>query len=229
MVFYVQDEMSNRGFRGEEIGLAKTELFQKLGKKIGFRTCASINGPRELAESRHLNITIPNNSVPINEENIKTIKDNGSEFWIYNIGSNRFTFGYYLAKARPKGRLQWAFSAGYSPLTQIPSIPSLAAVSYSAMFDSNLALSKRWDVETMRQGIIDYRYFLSLKKQLELNRQTKNEKMKNAILKADGLLKKIMDAIDIGALDGNAMWSEETCQRLRWRMALAIKEINDAK
>ncbi|OGV52782.1 MAG: hypothetical protein A2017_11635 [Lentisphaerae bacterium GWF2_44_16] len=232
IIFYVQDEMANYGTRGGKMAKARAELFQKLGKKIGFRTCASMNGAVELPEIPYLNISIPNGALPLSEKNIKYMKDNGSEFWIYNIGANRYTFGYYLTKAQAKGRLQWSFSAASRYLDQIPTLPSLGSIVYTTVFDGNLNISKRWDVENMRQGIIDYKYFLTMKKLVDKNKKSSSPKMKEAVARAEKLMAKMFEGIDLETIDKRTslgIWNETTCQRLRWKIASSIKEMNDAE
>lgn len=232
IIFYVQDEMGNYGTRGGKMAKARAEMFQKMGKKIGFRTCASMNGAVELPQVPYLSISIPNGALPLSEENIKYIKDSGSEFWIYNIAATRYTFGYYLTKAQPKGRLQWSFSAASRYLDQIPTLPSLGSIVYTTVFDGNLNISKRWDVENMRQGIIDYRYFLTMKKLMDKNKNSSNQKMKSAIANAEKLMGKMFDGIDLQTIDKRTslgIWNETTCQRLRWKIASSIKEMNDAE
>ncbi len=230
IIFYDQDEMANHGVWGGRLALERAKFFRKLSKKVGFRTCASMNGPVELPEIPYLDISIPNGALPINEENIKKMRDAGSEYWIYNIGRKRFTMGFYLTKDNPKGRLQWSFYGASSYLSQIPTLPSLGSITFSLMWDSKLNPSRRLDVEDLRQGIMDYRYFITLKDLTEKNGKSQKAKMQEAVKNAKELMEMIRGGIstEIGKAR-SGIWSNMTCQRLRWRIAMAIKEIKDAE
>lgn len=230
VIFYIQDELANYGIWGGRLGTARAKFFKKLGKEVGFRTCASMNGPVEIPEIPYLDISIPNGALPITEANVKMIREKGSEYWIYNIGRKRFTMGYYLTKDYPKGRLQWSFYGASRYLSQIPTLPSLGSITFAMMWDSKLNPSRRFDVEQMRQGIMDYRYFITLKELVEKHKSVKDEALKNAVKKGADLMKMIRDGIntEIGKAR-YGIWSSITCQRLRWRIATAIKEIKDAE
>jgi hypothetical protein len=230
VIFYIQDELANHGIWGGRLGVARAKFFQKLGKEVGFRTCASMNGPVEIPEIPYLNISIPNGALPITEENVKMIREKGSEYWIYNIGRKRFTMGYYLTKDYPKGRLQWSFYGASRYVSQIPMLPSLGSITFAMMWDSKLNPSRRLDVEQMRQGVMDYRYFMTLKGLVEKNKAAKNEALQKAVKKGADLMKMIRGGIntEIGKAK-YGIWSSITCQRLRWRIATAIKEIKDAE
>jgi hypothetical protein len=230
ILFYVQDEMNNHGIWGGRLALARAKFFRALSKKVGFRTCASMNGPVEIPEIPWLDIAIPNGSLPINDENVAKIKKAGTEYWIYNIGSTRYTFGYYLTKDNPKGRLQWSFYGCHNYLAQVPCLPSLGSIVYSTMWNSKLIPARRLNVENIRQGIMDYRYCLTLRDLVSKHSGTKNAKLAAAVKKGSALLKMITDGIDSAIGKANTgIWSRRTCQRLRWRLAKAIMEVKNAE
>jgi hypothetical protein len=230
IIFYDQDEMANHGIWGGRLALERAKFFRKLSKEIGFRTCASMNGPVELPELPYLDIAIPNGSFPLNAKNVRQIRKDGCEYWIYNIGSKRYTFGFYLSKDLPKGRLQWAFYGTHNYLGQIPCLPSLGSIVYATMWDSNLNPSRRLDVEGIRQGIMDYRYFMTLQKLVKKHQNTKNAPLAKAVQQGNELLKMISGGVEAEiAKPGVRIWSQTTCQRLRWRLASAIMEMQNAE
>jgi hypothetical protein len=98
------------------------------------------------------------------------------------------------------------------------------------MWSSKLDPSRRADVEKMRQGILDYRYFITLKELVKKHKSSQNKKLRKAAQKGAGLMKMIRGGIKTEIGKGNhGVWSDITCQRLRWRIATAIKEIKDAE
>jgi hypothetical protein len=235
ILMYVQDEMGNYGTNGGKMAAERAKLFRQVADKVGFRTCASMLGPVEHEQVPFLHISIPNGGFPINEENLKMIRDKGSELWFYNIGANRFTYGYYMYKTKAKGRLQWSFGGPHRYLSQAPFVPSLGSFVYTTVFDSELNLARRWDVEQMRRGIQDYYYCLTLDKTIAENENSADPKVAAAVEKAKALREYLLNGIQVSLEhEGESfvkagLWSDQTCQRLRWRLAMAIEGILSAK
>ncbi len=233
IIFYVQDEMANHGMRGGRMALARAKLFRKVADKVGFRTCASMNGPVEIPTVPYLDIAIPNGGLPITEENIAYIRKSGTELWFYNIGSNRFSFGYYLAGTRPKGRLQWSFGGSSRYVNHVAGLPSISDVRYTLHWDSKLQPGRRANVEEMRQGILDYRYFRTLERLMARNARSPAASVRKAVGNAERLRDCILGGVTVRNRHSSedfvaGVWSARTCQRLRWRIALAIMELQDA-
>ncbi|NOY80358.1 MAG: hypothetical protein GXP31_05055 [Kiritimatiellaeota bacterium] len=232
IVFYIQDEMANHGTRGGRMALARAKLFRKVADRVGFRTCASMNGPVEIPTIPYLDIAIPNGALPISEENIAYIRRSGAELWFYNIGSNRFSFGYYLAKTRPKGRLQWSFGGSSRYVNQVAGLPSVSDVRYTLHWDSKLRPGRRNNIEEMRQGILDYRYFRTLDRLIAENSRSSAPSVRRAVEKAKKLRDYILDGVKVRNRHSGedfvaGVWSSRTCQRLRWRIALAVMDLLD--
>jgi len=178
-----------------------------------------------------LDIAIPNGSFPVDEPTVKKIREAGCDLWFYNIGSNRFTYGYYLMKTRPRGRLQWNFGTTHGFAGQTPSLPSLGSTCYASFWNSSLEIGRRADVEQMRQGILDYRYLLTLDNLLNKKRDAVNPNLRAALDKGQQLRTQILDGIhvDIKHYAEAGFWSDTTCHRLRWRIAQSIQEISNAE
>ncbi len=232
VIFYMSDELSNRGVIGGKFGKELAFIYRKIADKVGFRICASMNGFPEHQMLPYLDIAIINRAFPITEETLKEIKNAGCELWFYNIGANRFTYGFYLVKSRPKGRLQWSFGPSCGYVNQIPFLPSLGVgQKFALILDSDLNLGRRIDVEKMRQGIIDYRYYITLESLVKENKGFSNKKLIKAIEKAEKLLSMISDNIkvEIKYYEKVGPWSGEVCERLRWMIASCIIEVVNAK
>jgi hypothetical protein len=234
IIFYVQDEMANHGTRGGRMAAERARLFRKAADEIGFRTCASMNGPVEIPSLPYLDIAIPNGALPITEENLQLIRDKGCDLWFYNIGSTRFTFGYYLNKTHPKGRLQWSFGNTSRYLDQVPGLPSLANIVYTLHWNADFQPARRYNVEDMRQGILDYRYLTTLQALIERHEKASSPQMREAVNSARDLSDMIVNGVKIrnehsGEDFVSGVWSPRTCQRLRWRIVMAIQAIRDAE
>jgi len=231
VIFYVSDELNNYGLRGGQFGEKLAAAYRTISDKVGFRICASMNGPAEHGMLPYLHMAIPNGAFPVNEEALAGIRKAGCDLWFYNIGSNRFTEGYFIAKTRPKGRLQWAFGPCSRYFENVPSLPSLGHLGYSLILDSNFTVGKRHDVEELRQGILDYRYFITLEKLVRENASAADPALAKAVEKGRKLMDYVLGGIkvDLKHYSRVGMWTPKTCQRIRWMLASAIQEIDDAK
>jgi hypothetical protein len=234
IIFYIQDEMANHGVRGGKMAVERARLYRRAADKIGFRTCASMNGPVEIPSIPYLDIAIPNGALPITEENLEKIRRAGCELWFYNIGATRFTFGYYLNRTRPKGRLQWSFGNTSRYLDQVPGLPSLGSITYALHWNGEFQPARRYNVEEIRQGILDYRYLRTLEILLDNAAATpKDAALREALKNGRALRDFIVDGVKIrnehsGEDFVAGIWSPRTCERLRWRVALAIEAIRKA-
>lgn len=231
IIFYVSDELSFLGKRGGRFGKELASIYRKIADKIGFRTCASMIGEPEYEMLPYLDIAIIHYNFPITENILEKIKKAGCELWFYNVGAHRFSYGFYLVKARPKGCLQWAFGQAFRYFDQIPSLPSLGNSVYALVLDSRLNIGKRCNIEDIRQGIIDYRYYITLESLVKENKGSSNEKLVKAIEKAEKLLSEIEDNInlDMRHYVKEGPWKAEICQKYRSMLASAIMEVLNAK
>jgi hypothetical protein len=232
IIFYVQDEMANHGANGGRMATERARLFRKVADRVGFRTCASMNGPVEIPALPYLHIAIPNGALPVTEENLALIQEKGSDLWFYNIGSNRYSYGYYLNRTRPKGRLQWSFGGNSRFANQVAGLPSFSSVSYTAHYDEDGRAARRQNIEEMRQGILDYRYFRTLERLIDTH--AKDPARKQAVAEGRKLREFILGGVRIrnqhsGEDFTSGVWSARTCQRLRWRVGLAIQALETAK
>ncbi|MFH0796373.1 MAG: hypothetical protein V2A65_04865 [Candidatus Omnitrophota bacterium] len=230
VLFYTSDEMSNAGEKGGKWGAVTARMYREIADQVGFRTIASMNGEPECRMLPYLDIAAINSAFPITEETIKKVKNAGCELWFYNLGADRFSYGYYLTKARPKGRMQWINTGAFSYLKGTPNLPSLGPLPYNRVFDSALNPGRLTEVEDIRQGIMDYRYYITLERLVREN-NTADGEPGIAVAKGKALLDRIAGNVnvDIKHYWEAGYWDNATCQRLRWMLATAIEEIYDAK
>jgi hypothetical protein len=104
VLFYISDELSNQGEKGGELGRKLVEATRGVA---GARIIASLNGPPESRMLPGLDIAMPNHAFPITEATIADIRRNRCEFWVYNIGNSRITWGLFLWRVGATGRFQW--------------------------------------------------------------------------------------------------------------------------
>lgn len=232
ILFYNHDELGSLGLRGAKYGVEFDKIIRPISRKVGFRTCASLNGTDESQAVPYLDIAAINSGYSYSEQSFEYIRSTGCELWYYNGGATRFNFGYFLVKHKPKGRLQWDYGYGpHMPFLQIQSLPTMGFLDWAAVLNSEFDLAIRYSVEECRQGIVDYRYYITLENLVRENKDSKKEKMANAVVKAEKLLNKIKDGIktDILYYSHAGPWTIQTCQRLRWAIANAIMEVQNAK
>jgi hypothetical protein len=104
VIYYLSDELSNRGKEAAEQGRRFVELTRDM---MGIRTIASMNGPPESVLLPGLKIAMPNHAYPINDVTVAEVRKNGDDLWIYNTGNSRVMWGLYLWRMGAKGRFQW--------------------------------------------------------------------------------------------------------------------------
>lgn len=223
VLFYISDELSNQGERGGRFGEALASVYRGMADDIGFRTMASMNGPGERRMFPYLDISAIhagaiNSPNPLTAAVLEEIQEAGSELWFYNAGNNRFAFGYYMVRTGAKGRLQWAYGQHSTFVSQVPFLPSVGSLEHAFIIDSNLRHGRRTNIEGLRQGIVDYRYFRTLERLLD-----ENDIGEKARAGGERVLARIYDGVRIEGI--REPWSDDVCERLRWMMALAIMEI----
>lgn len=233
LLIYISDELSNYGMEGGKFGKELASIYKKLGDKIGFKLFATMNGIPEHQMLPYLDYAVVNFDFPITDQTIEEIRKAGCKFCVYNIGTNRFSYGYYLKRIKPVMRLQWNFGPEHSVFYNFPCYPSLGHIQYSLVLDSNLEFGKRKDVIDALEGIIDYRYFTTLEKLIEKYRNTNNQKLKETIKKAEDFLNYIVSSInpDMRYYYTEKMpWSDDACEKIRWQIANYIIEVlNETK
>ena len=228
IAIYISDELSNRGLEGGKFGEQLASLYKESVKGTKLKLLASMNGIPEHLMIPYLDYPTINYEFPITEETIDKIKKAGGKLCFYNIGNNRFSYGYYIFKTHPFGRLQWNFGPEHDVFYNIPCLPTLGHLRYSLILDSDLEMGKRMDVVSVAEGIIDYRYCLTLKNLIDKNKDTDDKKLKETINKAEDFLNYITNSIKTDMryyAKETEPWSDETCEKIRLMIANYIKEI----
>jgi len=228
IAIYISDELSNRGLEGGKFGEQLASLYKESVKGTKLKLLASMNGIPEHLMIPYLDYPTINYEFPITEETIDKIKKAGGKLCFYNIGNNRFSYGFYIFKTHPFGRLQWNFGPEHDVFYNIPCLPTLGHLRYSLILDSDLEMGKRMDVVSVAEGIIDYRYCLTLKNLIDKNKDTDDKKLKETINKAEDFLNYITNSIKTDMryyAKETEPWSDETCEKIRLMIANYIKEI----
>jgi len=228
IAIYISDELSNHGLEGGKFGEQLASLYKESVKGTKLKLLASMNGIPEHLMIPYLDYPTINYDFPITEETIDKIKKAGGKLCFYNIGNNRFSYGYYIFKTHPFGRLQWNFGPEHNVFYNIPCLPTLGHLRYSLILDSDLEMGKRMDVVSVAEGIIDYRYCLTLKNLIDKNKDTDDKKLKETINKAEDFLNYITNSIKTDIryyAKETEPWSDETCEKIRLMIANYIKEI----
>ena len=137
---------------------------------------SSVNRPRDVVSVHDLDIIMYNAGVPINESTIKAAHDAGCQLWFQNIGGTRFNEGLYLLRTGAMGRRQWVMNCylgnPYSDFEYAPWTQRLFQNSQSLLYPSKDGTLPTVGLERMREGVDDYRYFLTLKRLIERAEKT---------------------------------------------------------
>ncbi|MBI3919884.1 MAG: hypothetical protein HY318_00600, partial [Armatimonadetes bacterium] len=228
IIYYASDELSNYGSRGGEWGKRHLELLREIKKQVpdGFRVCASMNGRPEAPMLPLLDIAIPNGSFPITAHTLEDTRKAGCEQWFYNIGFDRFTWGFFLAKTGAKGRLQWHYRTHYQGTPDFFNTLT-GGIGYGIPLGPDGPCQVGW-FETTREGIDDLRYVQTLRALVEKARA--QPRAAGAVAAGDKTLSWILDNIhDLSHYWHEAgMWDNDVYDKLRWQMAQDIMAIQKA-
>jgi hypothetical protein len=234
IIYYASDELSNYGSRGGEWGRRHGELLQRIKKQVpgGFRVCASLNGRPEAQLLPFLDIAIPNGAFPITPQTLEDIRQAGGEPWFYNIGWDRFTWGFFLAKTGAKGRLQWHYRTHYQGTPDFFNTLT-GGISYGVPVGPDGPCQVGW-LEITREGIDDLRYVQTLRALLaEAHGQGGTSvpaPTTKAVAAGEKTLNWILDHIhDLSHYWHEAgYWDNDVYDKLRWQIATDIVALQKA-
>lgn len=220
IIFCLADEISNIEGKGIEYGLNLAKIVRDIP---GVKTTALLNNRKDRVIFPYLDISTINGGVGIDKETIENIKSSGSELWFYNIGQDRFTFGFYLAKTKAKGRMQWNYQLpAVDPYFDLDGRESDFCASYPS---PEGPINSVW-FEWIREGIDDYKYILTL---YELIARGKNSAKSETVQKAreaEDVLRGMLDEVDVELNRKN--WDVSAYDQKRWQIAqqiVALKEL----
>jgi len=231
VIFYASDELSNYRNPGADWGRAHLELLNRIKKTVprGFRACASINGQAERVMLPVLDVAIPNNGFPINAQTLDMIRANGCELWMYNIGTHRFTWGFFLVKAGVKGRLQWHYRSGLRGTCD----PNnwLTSSTYAMVDTTPDGVLPTRDWENVREGVDDARYVRTLEQWIARAKKTGEPAARRAADRAQRTLDWILNRTQV-RLDYYTAevgyWDPPVFDKLRRRIAAEIVNVREA-
>jgi len=231
IIFYLSDELSNYGTEGAEEGLKRIAASDGIS---GIRRIASVNGKFELPLIGKIENLMPNFAFPITQPVLDEMKAKNTELWLYNVTDQRFSWGYYPFLTGTKGRYQWFNNSGMGyPFDDFDS--NYGDSVYSAFVAGPDGPISEVFALNMRDGLDDLRYVTLLN---QLVNEAKNPQAK-AVQEAKAILAEIK-ALDVdlrnygtGAIDAQAagmddvsrMWTPQACERVRWRIAECIMEL----
>ncbi|MBF0522903.1 MAG: hypothetical protein HQL24_07620 [Candidatus Omnitrophica bacterium] len=182
------DEVSNSG--GEGIDSIKNAA--GILKDAGLNVTGYFNGKNDKEIFPYLKTATINNGLGISESLLKYAQEVNTDIWFYNIGQDRFSFGYYLWKTKAKGRVQWHYQLpAVDPYFDLDGRESDYCASYPSFQGPINAV---W-FELAREGIDDYRYIKTLEKLIEST--VFNESNLALRNEANNLLKEIDDNLSV--------------------------------
>lgn len=228
IIYYASDELSNYGRRGGEWGRRHCELLREIQREVpgGFRVCASLNGRPEAPLLPLLDIAIPNEAFPITAQTLEDIRQAGCELWFYNLGFDRFTWGFFLAKTGAKGRLQWHYRTHYEGTPDTFNTLT-GGIRFGLPLGPEGPCQVGW-FEIVREGIDDLRYVQTLRAWLDQARG--KPRATQAVAAGEKTLRWILDHIhDLAHYWHEAgLWDNDVYDKLRWQMAQDIMALQKA-
>ncbi|HJN16841.1 MAG TPA: hypothetical protein QGH10_15155 [Armatimonadota bacterium] len=219
IILYASDELSIHGERGGAWGLEHLSLLHGIRSTMpeAFRICASVNGVAEHALVSKLDIAIANRDFPLCAEALDEISQAGAETWLYNLGPQRFTWGYYPARCGAKGRLQWHYRTAPTGTCDPHNWLTSSAWGVTPGPDGPL---RNVDWELAREGIDDARLVATLRAAIAEAKKSGAARVKIADAEAD--LTWVMDSIDpdfAHYADKTGFWDGAMYEKLKSMLA----------
>ncbi|MFP4473792.1 MAG: glycoside hydrolase domain-containing protein [Candidatus Omnitrophota bacterium] len=199
------DEVSNTGGEGIDSVIKAAQAV----KDAGLNATAYLNSTKDVEIFPHLSTATINNGMKIDKNLLKKAEKTDTDIWFYNIGQNRFSFGFYLWASGAKGRVQWHY--------QLPAVDPFFDLDgresdYCASYPSESGpINTPW-FEIVREGVDDLRYIRTLenliaKAEKEAGAETE------AVNDARRLLKAIRNDINMDIDQNNWPYAEYDAKR----------------
>lgn len=222
LTFYVFDELGNHGAKGARWGREMLRALNKCREATpgGFRTCVSTL--RSSIAREYLpeaDIVMPNQAYPVNAETIAELRDNGCTLGLYNMGANRFSFGFYPWRVNAYTRAQWSFSYDGDSRDPYSALPSGARVSCDCRYTPDWEVLPSIGMLNQREGVDDYRYVQLLEEMIEDAGDTP------AAREAGLVLDELREAVNMDYRDPANNWDKSTMDYWRWRVAEAAMKL----
>ena len=222
IIFALADEVSNVGGKGIDYAIK----FAKIAKSVaGIMTTAFLDSPLDARIFPDLNISTISNGLKISQGLLSEVKQSGSDLWFYNIGQDRFTFGYYLWKTKAKGRLQWHYQLpSVDPYFDLDGRESDYCATYPSLEDR--PINAVW-FEWVREGVNDYRYLQTLDNLIKKVEALNNSAFSVQLREAKALMADIDSSIQV-ELDKNK-WALDDYTKRRQQIAEEIVKLGNCK
>ncbi|MEW5894707.1 MAG: glycoside hydrolase domain-containing protein [Candidatus Omnitrophota bacterium] len=214
IIIGIADEISNVGGEGVESIMGVARVL----KEAGINATGFFNNEKDRPVFPYLKTVTVNNGVRIDEGLLKEIGRAGNDLWFYNIGQDRFSFGYYLWRTGAKGRVQWHYQLpAVDPFFDLDGREGDYCASYPSPFGP---INATW-FEMASEGIDDYRYLITLERKIE-ERKAKGEKQ-TGIENAQRLLEAFRNDINVKIRENR--WFPVEYDARRADVARAIQQL----
>ncbi|NCO32759.1 MAG: hypothetical protein AUJ92_02410 [Armatimonadetes bacterium CG2_30_59_28] len=227
LVFYVQDELGNDGAKGARYGRELLKAMNEVRKQVpgGFRTCIStlsVNIAREYLDEA--DIVIPNRGYPVTPETITEIRAKGGTLGLYNMGADRFSYGFYPWRVNSLLRAQWSFDYDGDSANPYVALPSGARISCDCRWTPDWQVVPSIGMLEQREGVDDFRYIQSLEDLLNRARISAKAPWP-AYENAEKLVSELREAISETYMKPSNHWDRSTMDYYRWQVAKAAMEL----
>jgi hypothetical protein len=224
MILSISDEVgSHLGERGVRREIEIVKAFKRFGK---VRHLVFANDRCELAVLPWADWFVPNNSLALDETLADTIRRSGATFGIYNLGLQRITFGFY--PWRLGARIVWCWhyftwrGAVVNPFDG-------DSMSYFVVPGPDGPLPTH-SSEMVREGVDDLRYALALERLMVRASASRDPAVAQALQAAEQARGQVWDRVDhsLNLLRARDVWTWDTLQKTRWRLARAALDLQEA-
>lgn len=169
MVAGLADEISNTAGEGIDSFIDAAKILTQ----AGINTSGYFNSKKDRKVFPYIKTAILNNGMDISDSLFRYADKTDTDIWFYNIGQDRFSFGFYLWRTKAKGRLQWHY--------QLPAVDPYFDLDgresdYCASYPSPAGPINTVGFELAREGIDDYRYMITLENLIEKRRAKSEER-----------------------------------------------------
>ena len=211
MLIGIADEVSNPGLPG----IDSIKDVAHILHKHNIPATGYFNDTKDIVIFPKMHTVTMSPRIPFTEKLFNDIQKNGSDIWIYNMGMDRFSFGFYPWRVKADGRVQWHYQLpAVDPYNDLDGREMDFCASYPSLQGPINAVS----FELMAEGIEDYRYLRTL--ETLIAKHNNDPAYAKAIEFGKSVLENIRKNIRYNFKQNN--WSTQELQKTRQNIGRAI-------
>jgi len=143
---------------------------------------------------------------------------------LYNMGADRFSYGFYPWRVNSLLRAQWSFDYDGDSANPYVALPSGARISCDCRWTPDWQVVPSIGMLEQREGVDDFRYIQSLEDLLNRARISAKAPWP-AYENAEKLVSELREAISETYMKPSNHWDRSTMDYYRWQVAKAAMEL----